>query len=266
MINPTTAQGMREQDGKLGATLVEKYPAHFPPPDPTVKLAEHQTASGVRIKSYTPANARLAGPVGCWFHGGGFIIGSVAVDDALVARLAKDTGLVFVSVEYRLAPEHRYPAAFDDCVEAAEWCADNAKVLGTDGSVILMGGSAGGSLSLGVALKLIEAGHAKILKGVAAIQPGTLHPDAVPSEYAAYYSSYDEHATHTINSAETMRAFLGKEHHCKLEYVLPCPDPEKNDRTPRRPQNRPVRRMSEPYTASGAAASVHFRSRMRHPA
>lgn len=185
-----------------------KYAAHFPPPDPEVALAEHKTASGVRIKTYTPSHAQSGKPLVCWIHGGGFVLGAVDLDDPLVTRFAKDTGLVFASVEYRLAPEHRYPAAFDDCLEAARWCAENAKALGTNGSVILSGGSAGATLALGTALKLIDAGQASILKGVVAVQPGTLHPDAVPAEYEEHYLSYDEHAMHTINTAQAMRAFF----------------------------------------------------------
>ena len=195
---------------ELGAKLLQKYAAHFPLPDPTVVLAEHKTVSGVRIKTYTPVNATAEMPAVCYFHGGGFVVGEVDRDDPLVTRLAKDTGLVFASVEYRLAPKHVYPAGFNDCTDAANWCIDNAKFLGTNGSVLLMGGSAGAALALGAALKLIEEGKAAMLQGVVACQPMTLHPDAVPAEYQDHYTSYDEHATHTLNSAQAMRAFFGE--------------------------------------------------------
>lgn len=210
LITATTAEGIRQQDLELGTALFQKYAAEFPVPESSVTLTEHKTPAGVRLKSYTPSDSSSAKPVVCYFHGGGFVVGDVDRDDALVSRFAKDTGLVFVSVEYRLAPENPYPAGFNDCVEASLWCMENPGSLKSSGSVILMGGSAGACLALGVALKLIESGNDSSLKGVVACQPMTLHPDHVPNEFRDHYASYDENATLTLNTAQAMRAFFSK--------------------------------------------------------
>jgi versiconal hemiacetal acetate esterase len=209
-ITSTTAEGIREQDLRLGTSLFQKYAANFSPMDQSITLAEHNTSSGVRLKTYTPSSAAPTKPAVCYIHGGGFVVGDVDRDDVLVSRFAKDTGLVFASVEYRLAPQDPYPAGFNDCVDAAVWCSENAKDLRSNGSVIMMGGSAGGALALGTALRLIEEGRGSFLKGIVACQPMTLHPDHVPDEYQAGYVSYVDHADHTLNTAQAMRSFFGR--------------------------------------------------------
>lgn len=118
---------------------------------------------------------------------------------------------MFVSVEYRLAPHHKYPAALSDCVEGAGWCIENAESLGClKGRVVVMGKSAGGSLALGTALKLIDGGRGANIVGVVAGQPCTVHPDNVPPGMGKDYKSYEENATNTVNTKAGMLAFYGK--------------------------------------------------------
>ena len=83
--------------------ILERYRAHLPSPDPSINIAEGKTGSGVRVKVYAPPDVSSAQPAVCYFHGEGFVLGRVDRDDALVSRFAQQTGLVFVSVEYRLA-------------------------------------------------------------------------------------------------------------------------------------------------------------------
>lgn len=88
-----------------------------------------------------------------FFHGGGWVIGDLNSHDGVCRSLANKSGHAVLSVDYRLAPEHKFPAAFDDCVEALKWAYDNASALGIDQSRIAVGGdSAGGNLAAAVAL------------------------------------------------------------------------------------------------------------------
>lgn len=103
-------------------------------------------AIGIRV--YTPAGGDGARPICIYFHGGGFVIGSVRSHDGLCSRIAQRTDSVVVSVDYRLAPEHRFPAAAHDAIAAFRWVSANARELGGDASrIALAGDSAGGNLA-----------------------------------------------------------------------------------------------------------------------
>jgi acetyl esterase/lipase len=126
-------------------------------PVPTVKLrgdltvverALHESAS-VRIIS-APANGALR-PAILWIHGGGYVFGTAKQDDVVCARLAKRLSAVVVSVDYRLAPEHPFPAPLDDCFAAYELLHREAQALGIDPKrVVVAGASAGGGLAAGL--------------------------------------------------------------------------------------------------------------------
>lgn len=90
-----------------------------------------------------------------YYHGGGWVIGDLESHDTLCRELANGSGHTVISVDYRLAPEHRFPAATDDAIAAARWIAKEAKALGIDPSRLAVGGdSAGGNLAAVVALEL----------------------------------------------------------------------------------------------------------------
>ena len=92
-------------------------------------------------------------PALVYFHGGGWVIGDIDTHDGVCRLIANTSGCAVISVDYRLAPEHRFPAAVDDAVAATEWVAANAKSLGIDASRLAVGGdSAGGNLAAVVAL------------------------------------------------------------------------------------------------------------------
>lgn len=98
-----------------------------------------------------PADAAPAGAI-VYFHGGGWVIGSIETHDPVCRELAARTGLAVASVEYRLAPEHPYPAAIDDARAATEWIADHSGDLGIDAArLVVAGDSAGGQLAAVVA-------------------------------------------------------------------------------------------------------------------
>lgn len=97
---------------------------------------------------YSPAGADDRAPGFVFFHGGGLVAGSIATHDRIAAALAHATGCRLVSVDYRLAPEHKFPAAVDDAIAATEWVAREAASLGIDaGRLVLGGDSAGATLA-----------------------------------------------------------------------------------------------------------------------
>jgi len=107
-----------------------------------------------RIRIYTPESNETALPVFLFIHGGGFVIGSIESREPQCRLICRDVGCIVVSVDYRLAPEHTYPAAPDDCWAALNWVAGNAEALGGDPQRIAVGGeSAGGNLAAGLALR-----------------------------------------------------------------------------------------------------------------
>jgi len=103
----------------------------------------------IPVRVYTPADA-VGGnaPLLIWIHGGGWVIGDLDTADATARALANRSGAVTVSVDYRLAPEHRAPAALEDCLAVLTWCVENGELLGADVSRVAVGGdSAGGNLA-----------------------------------------------------------------------------------------------------------------------
>ena len=113
--------------------------------------------SSIAARLYAPSQDRL--PVLLYFHGGGFTIGSVATHDALCRHLSHLAHCAVVSVDYRLAPEHKFPTAADDAWDALHWLARETAALGLDGSRIAVGGdSAGGTLAIVSAIEARDAG------------------------------------------------------------------------------------------------------------
>jgi acetyl esterase len=106
---------------------------------------------------YAPSQARL--PVLLFFHGGGFTVGSIATHDTLCRVLSEKSGCAVVSVDYRLAPEHKFPTASNDAWDACLFVAKSAAELGLDGSRLALGGdSAGGTLAAVCAILARDAG------------------------------------------------------------------------------------------------------------
>ncbi len=135
------------------------------PEPPAVADVTDRTIPGpdgdVPVRIYRPAGATPgeALPVVVFFHGGGWVIGSIDTHDITARELANGSGAVVVSVEYRLAPEHRFPAAADDSWAATTWVAEHAAEIGADGSRLAVAGdSAGGNLAAVVALHARDAG------------------------------------------------------------------------------------------------------------
>ncbi len=110
-------------------------------------------APDIRLRLYTPQAGKGTGSAFINFHGGGFFMGDLENEHARCLAMARDTGAVSVGVDYRLAPEHPFPAGVEDCYRALEWVSGNAARLNIDPDRIAVGGgSAGGCLSAAVAL------------------------------------------------------------------------------------------------------------------
>jgi acetyl esterase len=113
-----------------------------------------------------PVRVRITAPEGpgpfpglVYFHGGGWVVGSLASHDHLCRAITNIAGVTVVSVDYRLAPEHPFPSAVDDADAATEWVARNAETLGIDGGRLAVGGdSAGGTLAAVVARRARDRG------------------------------------------------------------------------------------------------------------
>jgi acetyl esterase len=126
------------------------------PTDLDVRDLEVAGAAGpLKARLYTPKGAPATGPGLVYFHGGGFVIGDLDSHDSFLRRLAAASGVRVLSVDYRLAPEHPFPAAHDDALASLRWAFDHAAEIGFDPARIAVGGcSAGGNLSASVALDM----------------------------------------------------------------------------------------------------------------
>jgi acetyl esterase len=125
---------------------------------PTTDLTIPGPDGPLRARHYRPGVAEAA-PLLLFFHGGGFVVGDIESHDGLCRMICRDASVHVVSVDYRLAPEHRAPAAVDDCVAAYRWARGHAAELGADPSRIGVGGdSAGANLAALVALRSRDEG------------------------------------------------------------------------------------------------------------
>ena len=159
----------------IGASVLDIQPHHLE------RVEEHHIPlrDGARIAArlYAPSRERL--PLLVYFHGGGFVIGSIGTHDALCRTLAQRAHCAVLSVDYRLAPEHRFPTAVHDAWDALCWAA--RQDLGCDGARLAVGGdSAGGTLAAVCAILARDAGLPLALQllfypGVAAHQEAPSH-------------------------------------------------------------------------------------------
>ncbi|MGH3253621.1 MAG: alpha/beta hydrolase fold domain-containing protein [Trebonia sp.] len=158
----------------------------------------------IPVRVYRPAGAgEPAGrPLVVYFHGGGYVFGTLDLGNWMCGTVAARVGAVVVSVGYRLAPAHRFPAAVEDCYAALAWAADSAAELGATGPIGVMGESAGGTLAAVTCLLARERGgpaigHQALVYPAADMtdgtEPSTVDPNAPflsATEIAAYKRLY----------------------------------------------------------------------------
>ncbi len=148
--------------------------AHFRKAPPAgVQVRDHSVpgpGGPIPVRLYRPP-AEDDLPVMLYFHGGGFILGSLESHDDICAEIAARAGIAVVAVDYRLAPEHPFPAAFDDAVAVAGWLCAGGAGAGVDRTRLIVGGdSAGGNLSAALALKARDGGG-PALSGLVLVYP-----------------------------------------------------------------------------------------------
>lgn len=149
----------------------------------------------VRIYSPAPRSDKPRGAL-VWFHGGGWVIGELDTADFSCRALANRSGSVVVSVDYRLAPEAKYPAAADDCLAATRWVAEQAATIGVDPRRVAVGGdSAGGNLAA------VVAQQARELNGPALTHQVLVYP---VTDYHFETASYRENAEGYLLTRDSM--------------------------------------------------------------
>jgi acetyl esterase len=163
-----------------------------PETTPEVGSVEDAEVDGVPLRIYTPEGGPADTAI-AFFHGGGFVIGSIETHDVQVRDLCRRTGATVVSVGYRLAPENPWPAAVEDCLAATEWALERF------GAVAVAGDSAGANLAAVVAQQLRDRVAAQLL-----IYPAI---DLARDEGRDRYSSRVENATGYFLTADDMRFF-----------------------------------------------------------
>lgn len=153
------------------------------PKNVIVGKVEDLRASGpnghIPLRSYTPPGAGSAPlPALVFFHGGGFVIGNLDTHDGICRVLCRESGVRVIAVDYRLAPEHKFPAAVDDAYAALCWVAANAARLGVDTNRMAIGGdSAGGALATVSARTAKEKGGPQLALQLLMFPPADLAAD-----------------------------------------------------------------------------------------
>jgi acetyl esterase len=174
-------------------------------------------AGKIPIRIYTP-EGKGPFPVLVYFHGGGWVIGNIESHDPVCRELTHAADCITISVDYRLAPEHKYPAAPEDCYAATRWAVENASSFNGDPTRVAIGGdSAGGNLTAVVALMARDRGGPKLAYQLL-IYPVTDH-------YTRDKPSYEENAEGYFLTKDAMIWFwdyyISSEDEAKQPYAAP---------------------------------------------
>jgi acetyl esterase len=174
-----------------------------PPPLKSVQPLSIPAPHGsIPARVYTPLKLRQTNglaPCLVFFHGGGWTIGDLDSHDVVCRKLADEGQLIVISVDYRLAPEHKFPAAVDDAIASTKWIADNARQLGIDAARLMVGGdSAGGNLAAVVAISARD-GNGPAIAGQVLVYPAT--------DFALTHPSHGEPETSLLLTHSVIRWF-----------------------------------------------------------
>jgi acetyl esterase/lipase len=147
------------------------------------------------VRVYRPAGSPGTLPVVVYFHGGGFVMGTLETHDPYCRGLTTEAGVMVVSVDYRLAPEHKFPAGVEDCFAATEWVLEHVEELGGDGRRVFVAGDSAGATMATVAALLLRDGivkdkGVKALAGQILLYPVTRYCDPPTVSYVEMAQGY----------------------------------------------------------------------------
>jgi acetyl esterase len=159
--------------------------------DRAIPVCDGAGGREIAVWVYRPATGDGPWPVVVFFHGGGFVVCTLETHDPYCRALATEAGVMVVSVDYRLAPEHKFPAGVEDCLAATEWVLAHAGELGAADSsrVFVAGDSAGGTMAAVVALLLRDKGVGG-LAGQILLYPVTAYYDPPTASYLEMAEGY----------------------------------------------------------------------------
>ena len=192
-------QPLEEREPAEVREEVEQTAADIAPEPEAVAKIENRTIPGpagaIPIRIYRPEGTEPF-PILVYFHGGGWVVGSLDAVDPICRSLANGARCLVVSVAYRLAPEHKFPAAAEDAYAATQWVADNAAAIGGSGETIAVAGdSAGGNLAAVVALMARDKGGPSLIYQV------LFYP---VTDYGLGTQSYEQYAEGYLLSKDDM--------------------------------------------------------------
>lgn len=148
------------------------------------------------IRRYRKSSNKSALPLFVYMHGGGYVTGGLETDDSTCRVIASEIDIVVVSIEYRLAPEHRFPVGFTDSFDVVRWIASKQGQLELNVNLakgfILGGTSAGGNFTSGISHLAVQEGLSPKITGVVFLASNFCHPDARPAKYLDRILSIDE--------------------------------------------------------------------------
>lgn len=191
-------------------------PEYEPEPvEAVTDLVVRGQGHGVPVRAYVPEGGPTAGTL-VWAHGGGFVLGDVETEDSTARALANASGCVVLSVDYRLAPEHPFPAALEDVLAVTAWANERAGVVGGDPDRVAVGGSsAGGNLAAAATLVGRDRGEPAINVQVL-VYPAVNYGRPFDSRdtYDGYFLSLDEMAWFE-------ECYLDRDLHGRNPYAFP---------------------------------------------
>jgi acetyl esterase len=197
---PTSRQAGVE--GARAMLVKSRYVADLPTGELAVikELTCPGPGGDIPLRLYDAKEEREAGPLLVFFHGGGFVLGDLESHEPFCASVARQLDLPVVAVDYRLAPEHPFPAGADDCIAAARWAAGSPAELGREVTgLVTCGDSAGGNFAIVTSLALRDEPAA-----VPVLAQWPIYPAADPGKR---YPSYDAFADGYLLSRDSMEWF-----------------------------------------------------------